>query len=292
MKLILTREVTGLGAAGDIVEVADGYGRNYLVPRGAAITWSKGAEKQVSQIKRARDAREIRGLDHAKEIKVELEKLSVLLPARAGEGGKLFGSITAADVVGAVKAAGGPLLDKKRVQLPGHIKTHRIAHGDRRAAPGRRCLGAGGGHRQLAAQQSRGGRLGRAHLASTPPSGTRHVRRRHRRPAGRIHSIETRRMLPSDLCRTSRQAASDVWPCRGQQDAPDDYFSSTCRGYAATPVFTGVKPFRTPESTGGPTVCAQARGVSAQRRPQVCAQVGLRSAAAAAIASGRPREHG
>jgi large subunit ribosomal protein L9 len=123
MKLILTREVSGLGAAGDIVDVADGYGRNYLVPRGAAITWSKGAEKQVSQIKRARDSREIRGLDHAKEIKVELEGLSVSLPARAGEGGKLFGSITAADVVGAVKAAGGPLLDKKRVQLPGHIKT-------------------------------------------------------------------------------------------------------------------------------------------------------------------------
>jgi large subunit ribosomal protein L9 len=122
MKLILTREVTGLGAAGDIVDVADGYGRNYLVPRGAAITWSKGAEKQVSQIKRARDSREIRGLDHAKEIKAELEKLSVSLPARAGEGGKLFGSIAAADVVGAVKAPGGPLLDRKRVQLPGHIK--------------------------------------------------------------------------------------------------------------------------------------------------------------------------
>jgi large subunit ribosomal protein L9 len=122
MKLILTREVTGLGAAGDIVEVADGYGRNYLVPRGAAINWSKGAEKQVSQIRRARDAREIRGIDHAKELKIELEKLSVALPARAGETGKLFGSITAADVVNAVKAAGGPLVDKKRVQLPGHIK--------------------------------------------------------------------------------------------------------------------------------------------------------------------------
>ncbi len=123
MKLILTREVAGLGLAGDIVEVADGYGRNFLVPRGAAISWSKGAEKQVSQIKRARDAREIRGLDHAREIKAELEKLAVTLPARAGEGGKLFGSITAADVVSAVKSAGGPLLDKKRVQLPGHIKS-------------------------------------------------------------------------------------------------------------------------------------------------------------------------
>lgn len=123
MKLILTREVSGLGLAGDIVDVADGYGRNYLVPRGAAISWSKGAEKQISQIKRARDAREIRGLDHAKEIKGQLEGLKVTLNARAGTGGKLFGSITQADVVNAVKAAGGPLVDKKRVHLPGHIKT-------------------------------------------------------------------------------------------------------------------------------------------------------------------------
>ncbi len=123
MKLILTNEVPGLGLAGDVVEVADGYGRNYLVPRGSAITWSKGAEKQVSQIKRSRDAREIRDLGHAREIKVELEKLTVTLPARAGESGRLFGSITSADVAAAIKAAGGPLVDKKRIQLPGHIKT-------------------------------------------------------------------------------------------------------------------------------------------------------------------------
>jgi large subunit ribosomal protein L9 len=123
MKLILTNEVPGLGLAGDIVEVADGYGRNYLVPRGSALVWSKGAEKQVSQIKRARDAREIRGLDHAREIKAELEKLTVTLAVRAGDGGRLFGSVTAADVVAAVKASGGPLLDRKRVQLAGHIKT-------------------------------------------------------------------------------------------------------------------------------------------------------------------------
>jgi large subunit ribosomal protein L9 len=123
MKLILTNEVPGLGLAGDVVEVADGYGRNYLVPRGSAMVWSKGAEKQVSQIKRARDAREIRGLDHAREIKAELEKLSVTLPVRAGDGGRLFGSVTANDIVSAVKTAGGPLLDRKRVQLPGHIKT-------------------------------------------------------------------------------------------------------------------------------------------------------------------------
>lgn len=123
MKLILTREVSGLGQPGDIVDVADGYGRNYLVPRGAAINWTKGAEKQISQIKRAQDAREIRGLDHATEIKAQLEALSVTLTARAGDGGKLFGSVTQSDIANAVKAAGGPTVDKKRVHLPGHIKT-------------------------------------------------------------------------------------------------------------------------------------------------------------------------
>jgi large subunit ribosomal protein L9 len=123
VKLILTREVAGLGLAGDIVDVADGYGRNYLVPRGAGILWSRGAEKQIVQIKRARDARQIRDLDHAREIKTDLEKLTVTLSARAGEGGKLFGSVTTTDVAAAVKSAGGPLLDKKSIQLPGHIKT-------------------------------------------------------------------------------------------------------------------------------------------------------------------------
>lgn len=123
MKLILTREVAGLGLAGDIVDVADGYGRNFLVPRGAAIQWTKGAEKQIIQIKRSRDAREIRDLSHAREIKADLEKLSITLEARAGKDGKLFGSVTTGDVAAAVKTAGGPLLDKKRIQLPGHIKT-------------------------------------------------------------------------------------------------------------------------------------------------------------------------
>ncbi len=123
MKLILTREVAGLGLAGEVVEVADGYGRNFLVRRGDAIAWTKGGEKQIGQIKRARDAREIRGLGHAKEIKNDLEKLVVTVAARAGSGGKLFGSITQADIADAVRAAGGPLVEKKRIHLPGHIKT-------------------------------------------------------------------------------------------------------------------------------------------------------------------------
>jgi large subunit ribosomal protein L9 len=123
MKLILTREVAGLGLAGDVVEVADGYGRNFLVPRGAAITWTKGAEKQIVQIRRARDSREIRDLSHAREIKSDLEKLTVTLSARAGKDGRLFGSVTPNDIATAVKTAGGPILDRKRIQLPGHIKS-------------------------------------------------------------------------------------------------------------------------------------------------------------------------
>ena len=73
MKLILTQEVTGLGAPGDVVEVKDGYGRNYLVPRGVAIRWTRGAEKTVESIKTARTARAVRDLDHAAEIKAKLE---------------------------------------------------------------------------------------------------------------------------------------------------------------------------------------------------------------------------
>ncbi len=123
MKLILQREVAKLGVAGDIVEVADGYGRNFLIPRGDAIAWSKGAEKQITHIKRAQDAREVRDLGHAQELKSQLEALSVTLVARAGDGGKLFGSVTQGDVADAVKAAGGPLVDRKRIALPGHIKS-------------------------------------------------------------------------------------------------------------------------------------------------------------------------
>ncbi|MET7807179.1 50S ribosomal protein L9 [Micromonospora chersina] len=123
MKIILTQEVSGLGAPGDIVEVKDGYGRNYLLPQGFAIAWTKGAEKQVTVIKRARSAREIRDLDHANEVKAQIEGLKVNLKARAGDGGRLFGSVTSAEIVDAVKAAGGPTLDRRRLELPSHIKS-------------------------------------------------------------------------------------------------------------------------------------------------------------------------
>ena len=123
MKLILTQEVTGLGSPGDVVEVAGGYGRNYLVPRKLAMQWTRGAEKQIESIKRARSARDIRSLDDAKQAKGQLEALTVRLSTRAGASGRLFGSIGPADIADAVRAAGGPDLDRRRIEVRNPIKT-------------------------------------------------------------------------------------------------------------------------------------------------------------------------
>ena len=123
MKLILTQEVTGLGSPGDVVEVAGGYGRNYLVPRKLAIHWTRGAEKQIDMIKRGRDVRQIRGLDDAKVAAAELEGLSVRLATRAGASGRLFGSVGPADIAAAVREAGGPELDRRRIEITNPIKT-------------------------------------------------------------------------------------------------------------------------------------------------------------------------
>lgn len=132
MKLILTAEVEHLGIAGDAVEVKDGYGRNYLLPRGLAIVASRGAERQAAEIRRAREIKEIRGAEHANELKTALEGLGevTLTVKAAADTGKLFGSVTPASVVAAIKKAGGPNLDKRTVELPkAHIKatgTHQI----------------------------------------------------------------------------------------------------------------------------------------------------------------------
>ena len=122
MKLILTQQVSGLGEPGDVVEVKDGYGRNYLVPNRLATLWTKGGEKQVQQIRRARGAREVRDLDHALEVKASLESGKVRLKVRAGDGGRLFGSVTVTDIVEAI-AAKGISVDKRRIQMGAHIKT-------------------------------------------------------------------------------------------------------------------------------------------------------------------------
>src|SRR5829696_8098505 len=118
MKLILTAEVEHLGTSGDIVEVKDGYGRNFLLPRGLAIVASRGAERQAEEIRRARESKSVKGLEHANQLKTTIEGLGAV------DTGKLFGSVTAANVVAAIKKAGGPNLDKRTVQLPKpHIKS-------------------------------------------------------------------------------------------------------------------------------------------------------------------------
>jgi large subunit ribosomal protein L9 len=122
MKLILTQEVDGLGAPGDIVEVKDGYARNYLVPRGFAIRWTRGGERTVESIKAARSSREVRDLDHAKQIKAKLEGSTVTLPVRAGEGGRLFGAVTVSDIAGAIAQAGADV-DKRKILLGNPIKS-------------------------------------------------------------------------------------------------------------------------------------------------------------------------
>lgn len=125
MKLILTADVDHLGSVGDTVEVKDGYGRNFLLPRGLAIVASRGAQKQVDDIRRARESKQVRDLEHANEIKTAIETLgSVALQVKtAADSGKLFGSVTPGDVVVAIKKAGGPNLDKRIVRLPkSHIK--------------------------------------------------------------------------------------------------------------------------------------------------------------------------
>ncbi|AIG64853.1 50S ribosomal protein L9 [Corynebacterium atypicum] len=119
MKLILTTAVENLGDAGDVVEVRDGYGRNFLLPRGRAIPATRGALKQVEEIRRAQQAREIRDLDHAREVREKVDQLdNVKVAVRTSESGKLFGSVKRSDIVEAVRAAGGPALDKRSIDLP------------------------------------------------------------------------------------------------------------------------------------------------------------------------------
>ena len=123
MKLILTREVNGLGQPGDVVTVADGYARNFLLPNGNAIAWSQGGEKQIEGIRRARTAREIRDLDHAKQIKSSLEANDITVKVKVGSEGRLFGSVTDKDVAASIKAAVGVDVDRHRIKMAGHIKT-------------------------------------------------------------------------------------------------------------------------------------------------------------------------
>lgn len=121
-KLILTHEVTGLGAPGDVIEVKNGYARNYLVPKGFAVVWSRGGEKQIEQIKAARAAREHATVEDAQAFKATLESAKVRLAVKAGKEGRLFGSVKTTDIADAVAAAGLGTIDKRKVEIPTPIK--------------------------------------------------------------------------------------------------------------------------------------------------------------------------
>ena len=122
MKLILTHEVTGLGTPGDVIEVKNGYARNYLVPQGFAVQWSRGGEKQVEQIKAARAARELATLEEAQALKAALEGAKVKLVVKAGAEGRLFGSVKTTDIADAVAAAGLGTIDKRKIEIHTPIK--------------------------------------------------------------------------------------------------------------------------------------------------------------------------
>ena len=121
-KLILTNEVSGVGSAGDVVEVKDGYARNYLVPQGLAVVWSRGGEKQVEQIRAARTARELATLEEAQALKSKIEGTKVKLAVKTGQDGRLFGSVKTEHIAAAVESAGIGAIDKRKIEIANPIK--------------------------------------------------------------------------------------------------------------------------------------------------------------------------
>ena len=121
-KLILTHEVTGLGAPGDVIDVKNGFARNYLIPQGFAVAWTRGGEKQIESIKAARVAREHATIEEAQDLRAKLQAATVKLTVKAGEGGRLFGSVKTSDVAEAVAAAGVGSIDKRKIEITSPIK--------------------------------------------------------------------------------------------------------------------------------------------------------------------------
>lgn len=121
-KLILTNEVTGLGAAGDVVDVKDGYARNFLLPRGLATAWTKGGQRQLDQIRAARGKRSIATLEEAQSLKASLETKPLVISERAGENGRLFGAVTSKEIADGVKEMFDKDIDRRTVEFPTPIK--------------------------------------------------------------------------------------------------------------------------------------------------------------------------
>lgn len=122
MKLILRSDLAGLGKRGDIVEVADGYGRNYLLPRGLALVANDGAVEQAGKMRRARDQRDASDREAAQSIATRLVPKIIKITAKSGSEGKLFGSVTVVDVVDAIRAQTGIELERRQLSTE-QIKT-------------------------------------------------------------------------------------------------------------------------------------------------------------------------
>ena len=130
MKVILHRPVEKLGVPGQIVDVADGYARNYLIPRGLAAPASKGEARHSARLKQAHEKRVHQALSEARATADRLAAANLRIPARAGEDGRLFGSVTVADVATAIQRSAGLDIDRKRIHLPEPIRsvgTHAVA---------------------------------------------------------------------------------------------------------------------------------------------------------------------
>jgi large subunit ribosomal protein L9 len=130
VKVILRSDVNGVGKRGDICEVSAGYARNYLFPKGLALTATDGAVQQAASMRRARDLRDAQDRSAAEEVARALVSQVITIPAKAGTEGRLFGSVTAADIVGAVSAQTGVELDRRKLLLAEPIKslgTHLVA---------------------------------------------------------------------------------------------------------------------------------------------------------------------
>ena len=122
-KLILTQDVANLGHAGQVVEVKAGYARNYLIPRGYATAWTKGAQKQIDQMAAARRRHEIASIDDARAVRDTLQAALVEVSGKVGQSGRLFGAVSTADLAEAVKDAGGPAIDRRKIEVVPPIKS-------------------------------------------------------------------------------------------------------------------------------------------------------------------------
>lgn len=123
MKVILRTDVSELGKRGDVLDVADGFARNYLVPKGLAMKATDGAAAQAASMRRARDQRDAQDRSAAEQLATTLVPKVITVAAKAGSEGKLFGSVTTADISAAIEAQTNVQIDRRKLVLPEPIKT-------------------------------------------------------------------------------------------------------------------------------------------------------------------------